>query len=86
MVTGPVVYIDPNNNPSRIATLIGIISWNGACGYAAWPDVHGRVTKILGWIKSVTGKINLIIRDHYVAKKLNTFLSEIIRINTFYDA
>ena len=75
MVTGPVVYIDPNNNPSRIATLIGIISWNGACGYAEWPDVHGRVTKILEWIKSFTGKINRIIRDHYIANNNNKYYS-----------
>ena len=48
-----LVYIDPND-PRKIPTLLGIVSFSGACGYAEYPDVFGRVTKILDWIESKT--------------------------------
>ena len=56
IILGPLVYIDPNTDV-RTATLIGIVSWSGACGYPEYPDVYGRVTKIVEWITKETGKL-----------------------------
>ena len=53
LLTAGLVYIDPND-PRKIPTLLGIVSFTGACGYAEYPDVFGRVTKILDWIESKT--------------------------------
>ena len=39
----------------KVAILIGIHSWSAACGEARWPNVHARVTHVLGWIKYWTG-------------------------------
>ena len=50
-----LVYIDPND-PRKIPTLFGIYALHAACGYAEYPDVFTRVTKILDWIESKTRK------------------------------
>ena len=55
LLTAGLVYIDPND-PRKIPTLLGIVSFTGACGYAEYPDVFGRVTTILDWIESKTRK------------------------------
>ena len=38
-----------------IATLIGIVSWGGACGFAEYPDVYAKVSLVLDWIHKETG-------------------------------
>jgi secreted trypsin-like serine protease len=47
-----------------MVTLIGIVSWMGACGYAEYPDVYGRVAynPILNWIEARTGNFEPLIR------------------------
>ena len=62
LLTAGLVYIDPND-PRKIPTLLGIVSFSGACGYAEYPDVFGRVTKILDWIESKTRKYEKIYSD-----------------------
>ena len=49
-----IVWVDPTSH--NIPTLIGIQSFSGACGYAAYPDVFGRVTHVLDWITEKTSK------------------------------
>ena len=55
-----MVWTDPDlkSNPKKLATLIGISSFGGACGYSEYPDVFGRVTHVLDWITSKTRKYN----------------------------
>ena len=50
------MYVDPNNNPHKISTLLGITSFVGACGYPEYPNVFGRVTGVISWIESKTRK------------------------------
>ena len=50
------MYVDPNNNPHKISTLLGITSLVAACGYPEYPDVFARVTRVLDWIESKTSK------------------------------
>ena len=52
IVVAPLVYIESTSD-ARTATLIGISSWSGACGFPEYPDVHGRVSKIIPWIRSL---------------------------------
>ena len=33
------------------ATIFGVTSWSLACGYAEYPDVFGRVSKVRDWIE-----------------------------------
>ena len=47
-----------NDNPEteeKIATLIGVVSWGAACGYAEYPDVYSNVMNVLNWIKDKIG-------------------------------
>lgn len=44
------------NNPQSIPTLLGISSWIGACGYVEYPQIFGKVTHVLDWIKRKTSK------------------------------
>ena len=37
-------------------TLIGIASWGGGCGDVEYPDIFGKVTHVLDWIKRKTSK------------------------------
>ena len=43
---------DSEGKSQRIATVVGIVSWGDACGYAEYPDVLGRVTTVLDWVHS----------------------------------
>ena len=56
---GPLVLIERKGNSDGIATLIGIISWGPACGYARYPTVYARVSKVLDWIKKETGNFTI---------------------------
>ena len=60
---------DPKKNPEKVATLIGILSWLGACGYAKYPDVFGRVTHVLDWIESKTGEYRKFCTQPKLEKK-----------------
>ena len=51
-----IVRTDPTNNPENMPTLIGIASWVGACGYVEYPNIFGKVTHVLDWIKRKTSK------------------------------
>ena len=64
IIIAGLVYTESENNPDHVATLIGIVSWMGACGYAEYPDVYGRVgyNPILNWIQVKTGNFELVIR------------------------
>ena len=58
-----MVIIDPNDE--SIATVVGILSWVGACGDLRYPDVSASVIQALPWIKQETGtlrNINFILR------------------------
>lgn len=56
---GPLVLrTDGNDQP----ILIGVTSWNGACGYASDPDVFGRVLDVVDWIKQECVKMGEGIR------------------------
>ena len=61
---------DPKKNPEKVATLIGILSWLGACGYAKYPDVFGRVTHVLDWIESKTGEYRKFCTTQIGEKKI----------------
>ena len=70
-----LVYYEKDNNPycyqdsernSRcywVPTLIGITSWVTACGYVDYPEVYGRVSRVVNWIQSITGKYIEILSE-----------------------
>ena len=60
MHLGPLVHIEPKGDSDGIATLIGVVSWGAACGYAQYPDVYAKVSLVLDWIHSETGNINTL--------------------------
>ena len=51
-----MVLNENDENKERTATLIGVVSWGAACGYAEYPDVYANVMNVLNWIKDVTGR------------------------------
>ena len=51
-----MVLNENDKNKEKAATLIGIVSWGAACGYAEYPDVYANVMNVLNWIKDVTGR------------------------------
>ena len=69
----PLVYINPEEK-DRTAILVGITSWAGACGYAEWPDVFGRVSHITDWITEKTGQNTMEI-NFQTNKDFNLFFS-----------
>ena len=64
---GPLVYINPDLsvNPSKLATLVGIMSWQPGCADLEYPTVYARVTTALQWIKDTTGDCRLNFTIHY---------------------
>ena len=68
---GPLVYInpDPTVNPNKLATLVGIMSWQPGCADLEYPTVFARVTTALQWIKDTTGDIKLNLAIHYTKLK-----------------
>ena len=50
IIAAGLVFYD-NDHGEVLATLVGIHSWSGACGYAEYPGVFGRVTVALEWIE-----------------------------------
>ena len=64
---GPLVYINPDLsvNPNRLATLVGIMSWQFGCADLEYPAVYARVTTVLQWIKDTTGDCRLYYTSHY---------------------
>ena len=68
IILAPLVYIsqDPIQPRSKIATLIGIVSWSGDCGYDEYPDVYASIRDAIEWIKRETSKYGLIISDQYL--------------------
>ena len=51
-----MVHIEPKGHKDGMATLIGIVSWGAACGYAQYPEIYSKVSLILDWIHTETGK------------------------------
>ena len=73
-MTAGIVYMEKDDTPfcyhyskesvrcHYMPTIIGIASWVGACGYAEYPDVFGRVTSVLDWIKAKTGLVFVFVK------------------------
>ena len=66
-----LVYINPEEK-ERTAILVGITSWSGACGYAEWPNVFGRVSHVTDWITAKTGQNTMEI-NFQINKDINLF-------------
>ena len=68
IILAPLVYIsqDPIQPRSKIATLIGIVSWSGDCGYDEYPDVYAGIRDAIEWIERETSKYALYISKHYL--------------------
>ena len=69
---GPLVYINPDStvNPNKLATLVGIMSWQPGCADLEYPTVFARVTTALQWIKDTTGDFKLNLTIYYTKSKL----------------
>ena len=73
-----LVHYDQDNNPhcyqdsegkSRcywVPTVVGITSWITSCGYVDYPEVYGRVSRVVNWIQSITGKYIEILLDEQI--------------------
>ena len=68
IILAPLVYIsqDPVQPRSKIATLIGIVSWSGDCGYDEYPDVYAAIRGAIQWIERETSKYALYISEQYL--------------------
>ena len=58
IIAGIVTIEKGHDSTENIVTLVGINSWNAACGYVEYLSVFSRVTYAIEWIRGITGNQN----------------------------